>query len=194
MKSYLDIPGWFDWVETYKRIIRELPGGILVEVGCYLGRSLCCLGQLAKESGKPFKVIGVDHCLGSGEENGKDHHSEAVRNGGGNFASQLLRNVLDCELMGTVSLILSNSTTAANFFPDNSLQMVFLDAQHEYQSVKTDILAWLPKVKRGGIIGGDDMGVPGEAFPVWPGVRDGVNACLKNWEYTPHDAWLWYKR
>ena len=40
---------------------------------------------------------------------------------------------------------------------DHSLDFVFLDASHEYKDVKDDIEHWLPKVKIGGTLGGDDM-------------------------------------
>lgn len=194
MRSWEDIPGWFDWIETYDKIVNSQPGGIIVEVGCYLGRSLCYLGKKAKESGKPFKIIGVDHCLGSGIENGKDNHLDAVKDGGGTFAGQLLYNILACDLQDTISLIVSDSATAANLFPDNYLTCVFLDAGHSYEEVKQNILEWLPKVKVGGILSGDDMGVPGEQIRVWPGVKQACDELLPGWLYSPHDAWLFTKK
>lgn len=194
MKTYEDIPGWFDWSETYDNIINSQSGGLLIEVGTYLGRSLCYLGQKVKESGKSFKVIGVDHCRGSGIENGRDNHGEAVQEGGGNFAGQLLTNILECGLKDIVSLIIADSSTAADIFADNSISMVFLDASHDYHSLSTDILDWLPKVRIGGVIGGDDVGVPGEVIRVWPDVKIVLDELLPGWVYSPHDAWIFTKR
>jgi len=178
MKSYESIPGWYDYSVTYKDIVFSLSGGILVEVGNYFGRSLCHLGQLVKESNKDFKVIGVDNC--SANEN--------------NIAGQLFNNILECGLLGTVSLIITDSYKAAKLFPDNSLAMVFLDASHDYDSIRSDIEAWLPKVRTNGILAGDDVGLPNEEVRVWPGVKKAVDELLPGWVYSPHDCWLYVKR
>jgi predicted O-methyltransferase YrrM len=59
-------------------------------------------------------------------------------------------------LLGAVTPIRMASVNAAKLFPDNSIDIVFIDACHEYECVKEDINAWLPKIKKGGIISGHD--------------------------------------
>jgi predicted O-methyltransferase YrrM len=49
-----------------------------------------------------------------------------------------------------------DSLAAAETFPDGSLDLVFIDADHSYQAVKADIAAWRPKVKPDGILCGHD--------------------------------------
>ena len=41
-------------------------------------------------------------------------------------------------------------------FEDGSYDFVYIDADHSYESVKKDIELYLPKLKKGGIIGGHD--------------------------------------
>ena len=53
-------------------------------------------------------------------------------------------------------VIKSDSAKAADQVKDNSLDLVFIDADHSYEGVKKDIQAWLPKVKDNGWIGGHD--------------------------------------
>lgn len=48
------------------------------------------------------------------------------------------------------------SLDAAARIPDKSLDFVYIDARHDYESVKEDVRAWFPKVKPGGIIAGHD--------------------------------------
>ena len=50
----------------------------------------------------------------------------------------------------------TTSTEAAAEFTDSSLDFVYLDAQHHYEAVKVDIETWLPKIRPGGVISGDD--------------------------------------
>lgn len=190
--TWQDIPGWYDWPETYREAVCRFPNGsVFVEVGCFLGRSLIHLATLAKGYGKHFKIIGVDTCLGSGVENGHDHHADVVENGGGTFAGQLHRNIVQCGFGDQIDLIIAKSRNASEMFEDDSLDFVFLDAAHDYGSVRMDIGAWLQKVKTGGVIAGDDYGIPGEE-PVWPGVRKAVDDLLPQREFRPHDAW-WYE-
>ena len=41
-------------------------------------------------------------------------------------------------------------------FPDKAYDFVYIDAQHTYEALMRDIGNYLPKIKRGGWIGGHD--------------------------------------
>ena len=53
--------------------------------------------------------------------------------------------------------IMMPSPPAADLFANQSLDLVFIDGDHEHDAVRNDMLAWLPKVRRGGIICGHEM-------------------------------------
>jgi len=177
-----DVDGWFTWRSAQEEAVRWFPeGSRFVEVGTYLGRSLCSLAEVVDRSGKNIDVIGVDTCRGSGPEGSreKDYHGDAVKVGGGTFAGVLHKNVLDCGFGEKITLIISDSVTAARLFADASLEWVHLDARHDYASVKDDIEAWLPKVKVGGWLSGDDYDEQ-----KWPEVVQAVSdtlATAKSW-------------
>ncbi|HEY6045478.1 MAG TPA: class I SAM-dependent methyltransferase [Pyrinomonadaceae bacterium] len=154
-----EIEGWFQWRSAQEEAVRHFPAGsCFVEVGTYLGRSICSLGEVVAASHKRFTVIGIDNCLGSGSEGPKqkDYHGAAVAQGGGTLAGTLHQNILACGYGNLISLIIADSITASRLFANASLDWVHLDARHDYASVKADIEAWLPKVKRGGWLSGDD--------------------------------------
>lgn len=58
---------------------------------------------------------------------------------------------------GKRSIILrKESLIAASDFEDQSLDFVYIDAQHDYRSVIKDLTAWNSKVKVGGVMAGHD--------------------------------------
>ncbi len=67
------------------------------------------------------------------------------------------------------TLIRDTSLNAVKTIKDESLDLVWIDANHSYQCVKEDMHAWLPKVKHGGILSGDDYGLQ------FPGTIEAVN-------------------
>jgi hypothetical protein len=50
------------------------------------------------------------------------------------------------------------SKEASRHIPDGSLDFCFIDGNHIYEYVKEDIELYLPKVKKGGLLGGHDYG------------------------------------
>lgn len=186
-----DIPGWFHWREGQEEAVNTFPaGGTFVEVGSYLGRSLCSLADVVRSSGRDYTVIGVDTCRGSGQEGpaNKNAHGPAVEYGGGTFAGLLHRNVIACGFAESVHIFISSSPKAADFFADGSLAWVHLDARHDYDSVAADIDAWAPKVKPGGWLSGDDYD-----DRLWPGVVAAVRDRLPDAHGWLTAQWRWLR-
>jgi hypothetical protein len=186
---WTEIHGWFQWRSGQEEAVQHFePGTRFVEVGNFLGRSLCSLGELVQESGKQFTVIGVDTCRGSGIEGpkNKDYHGMAVAEGGGTFAGTLHRNILKCGVADTISLIVADSVTAAGFFADGSLGWVHLDARHDRENLQADIAAWLPKVRKGGWLSGDDFNEL-----KWPDVVSTVREVLPGAQPWSVNQWRW---
>ncbi len=75
-----------------------------------------------------------------------------------------------------VKSIVGRSVEVLSQIPDASLDFVYLDAMHDYDNVKKDIEAWLPKIKKGGWIGGHDfVSRARKELPEFPGVVQAVN-------------------
>ena len=52
--------------------------------------------------------------------------------------------------------IKSRSVDAAKLFQNNSIDLIYIDGDHSYQSVTQDISIWINKVKKNGYISGHD--------------------------------------
>lgn len=75
----------------------------------------------------------------------------------------------------------------ADHMENGSLDFVFIDADHAYQSVKNDIYAWLPKLKSGGVLCGHDYNLDG--------VRQAIDEMIpEKWKDSQADhVWYCYK-
>lgn len=68
-----------------------------------------------------------------------------------------LKTIMRLMEFGTRSVCLKRtSEQAVNFFKDNSLDFVYIDANHDYEGVRKDIEIWWPKAKSGSIFSGHD--------------------------------------
>lgn len=66
--------------------------------------------------------------------------------------------------------------------PDESLDCVYIDCCHTYECVKRDLAAWIPKVKKGGVISGHD--IANSAY----GVRQAVDEITREWLLIPENG------
>src|SRR5207253_8367684 len=70
-------------------------------------------------------------------------------------------------------------------FADASVDFVFIDAGHDFNSVCNDIRVWLPKVKPGGVLAGHDY-----EHPCCPDVSRAVEKMLgQRFEKRPGHVW-----
>lgn len=148
--------GFFDYEDVYDDFAkRALDGDCIVEVGCLLGRSACYLGTKIKQSRKRISVLCVDVWPSTYKINcGGPRDVEAP-------FETFLANIRQADLLDVIIPIRSPSLVAASLVR-NDLACVFIDGDHSYEGCRDDIVAWLPKVRRGGILAGHDYS---DTFP-----------------------------
>lgn len=163
--SYEKIPGYSGFLKVYDRAVAAAKdGAVFVEVGVALGHSIAYLARSVLDSGKIVEVYAVDPWEGVAR-NGEQQAALGERRSGdfGLFVDAMRENCP--EEFEIVRVLRMTSQRAARFFEPRSLDLVLIDGAHDYDSVSRDIAAWLPKMKRGGILAGDDH------EPNYPGVE-----------------------
>lgn len=135
----------FDRIELMKQLCKKIPEGKGVEVGSFKG-------EFAKEVCKIWDgtLYMVDVWRGLGEEY-KDSSNHNVHTNAYAEAMKSIEGFEDRAIM-----IRSHSGVASSMFQDESLDFVYIDANHAYEWVKGDIRLWYPKVKKGGYLIGHD--------------------------------------
>lgn len=84
-----------------------------------------------------------------------------------------------------VKLMRMSSIEASKHFEDNSIDFIHIDGDHTYNAVKVDIKAWLPKLKPGKLLTGDDYQSSE--------VSSAVNKLLSKIEVIKNKIWIFRK-
>lgn len=153
---FKDVGGWFKFRPAFDQILALLPAkkpSTFVEIGLWLGRSTAYLGVEILNQRKPVTVLAIDHFKGQQEITG--WRADLVPESEATFRKNI--EPVAAALGDRFRLIVSDSVAAATGVPDDSVDVVWLDAAHDYAGVKADIEAWWPKVRAGGFMGGDDF-------------------------------------
>lgn len=170
-----DTPGWFDFADFYNYIGNYFESGIFVEIGTWKGLSIKYLAGRVKN--KNIQIVGIDTFQGTAGE-----HDDDIDVINGTLYQTYLKNIQPYS----IRTIIGRSDETYINFEDNSIDFVFIDADHHYQSVKKDIELWYPKVRTGGIISGHDYAYGGEC-----GVIPAVNEAFP--DVKIYSGSVWYK-
>lgn len=149
-KQHLETHNCFVYANYYNAIAQDPKILTFAEVGVWKGHSITHLVQKMLDNGKKNIVaFAVD--------NWNPKHITYQKFPELSIIYDIYKtNVEKAGLRQYITDIKMDSWDAARYFEDCSLDFVFIDADHTYDCVKADILAYLPKVKVGGIIAGHD--------------------------------------
>lgn len=175
---YETIDGWFDYADFYAAMVHRFDSGHFVEVGTWMGKSAAFMATEIFNSGKPIRLDCVDHFRGSAAEIDDVH--ACVRDT--DIKVICTKNL--SPFSEFVHIVQCESVYAANRYEDQSLNFVFIDAGHLEDEVAADIVAWLPKVKRGGVLAGHDIDHH------HPGVKRAVERLLPDYKTVSANCWM----
>lgn len=123
--------------------------GDIVEIGSCRGHSTICLALGLKATGSPFRVFAVDPHI---------------------WENTLADFQLNLHRSGVEKIVIpvnDESLTACKGF-NQFISLLFIDGLHDYENVKADFDAWMPKVMNCGTVALHDTGVyEGPARVAW---------------------------
>lgn len=143
-------------------LIAKLPNDLeMIEVGTYAGES----AEIFLKSGKVKKIYCVDLWHIKDWAEAEEPVNELIKR-----YPQLVKLKMSSE-------------KGAKEFENESVDFIYIDANHYYEPCKLDIINYLPKIKKGGWIGGHDFQMES--------VRRAVEDTIGYPDYTFEDnSWL----
>lgn len=156
-RSWKDIDGWFNYELLYDEALgRVKEPAIFVEVGSWEGKSSAYMAEGIRKRLLPVEFYCVDTWKGSPSDTSQQ---QRIKELGGDMFPMFQRNM---RLTGNDHIIKPqrmDSMEASKNFKDLSVDFVWIDGEHTYESCLNDLLAWLPKLKPSGVIAGHDTDI-----------------------------------
>lgn len=174
---------WRDGYDALPALLNKLGLNRGVEVGVAFGGHAGAI----LERGGVDKLYGVDRYR---HQRGYDDPMNLPQPVFDRLAQRVVQRMKPFD--NRFELIREDSDQAGQRFKDQSLDFVYLDADHSEQGVWDDLCTWASKIRQGGIIAGHDFG-----HPDFPGVKRAVQRFFNRLGWPVHQAghgvW-WVKR
>jgi predicted O-methyltransferase YrrM len=155
----VDLPhGWFNQGSFVLSLLDEHQPKTVVELGSWLGASAIAMARSVRRWGGT--VTCVDTWAGELNDDGGSPAGKTPL-----MLLSCARAMVEAGVSASVRLIPSTTLDAATHWTP-LIDFLYVDADHGYAAVLADLEAWVPHVRRGGVIAGDDYN-----HPRYPGVR-----------------------
>lgn len=167
----LTVEGWMAEAELRYLARCAVVSPLILEVGSWKGRSTSALAWHT-----PGLVVAVDTWQGSVE-----HHAELQGKPTSGLWWAFQQNT---SRFDNIWPLHANSLAAAKIISKGPMRfdLIFIDASHDYESVKADIEAWVPLLAPGGVLCGHD-------YMRW-GVKNAVRQLVPKHRLIPNTS-IW---
>ena len=155
------VEGWlgpFEGALLYRLAEDADPAGAIVEIGSWQGKSTIWLAAGAS-AGRGAPVVAIDPHVGT-----------SLRAAGETTAPLLRRNLARAGVADHVEVVVATSEQAATDW-NRPISLLWIDGDHEYESVRQDVALWEPHLLPGAAIALHDTFV-------WPGPERVVRELL----------------
>lgn len=150
-------PGWFHHGTKILELVERHRPNVCVELGTWLGASAIPVARTIRRWG------GTVTCVDTWA--GDVHPPDPSRPSAPWMLVSCARHMIEAGVGANVRLIPARTLEAATWWTQ-PIDYLYIDADHAYDSVLADLEAWVPHVRPGGLIAGDDYD-----HPLFPGVR-----------------------
>ena len=141
-------------------IAMQHPGARLLEIGAYKGRSISafCTGD------NNLRIVCVDTF--------KSHHQNDTKE---DTQFAFLENLTFFNHPERVFPLRCSSEQASEILKDEAFDLIFVDGDHSADGVRSDIVNYFPKLRRGGLMFGHDYPHPEDSEGGFNGLYQSVN-------------------
>lgn len=166
--------GLIDFCNSAKEILGD--NITIVEIGSYCGSGTMIIHSIFPNS----KIL----CVDGWEKYIESCSTYDIEKQG--IELKEAETIFDERTFG-ISNIVKNKILSLDFaqtIENNSIDLVYIDGNHDYVFVRDDIMHWMPKIKSGGIIGGHDWN--------WPSVQKAISEIFSKDPYKTFDDGSWF--
>lgn len=154
----VDMPqGWFHHKEKLLAIIKERTPVRCVELGSWRGLSAISIASLIREWGGYLTCVDT----WTGDVNGVWGREPGYPG----MLAECAFNLIQHGVAPNIRLIPATTIAAARAW-NEGIDLLYIDADHSYESALADLTEWWPHLEVGGIVAGDDYDNPD-----YPGVK-----------------------
>jgi Methyltransferase domain len=156
----LDSQGWSSTSHVFEEIIKEISPRLIVEVGTWKGGSAIHMAKTCLKYYNDFEIVCIDTFLGSVEHwvDQKDLLFKNIKNGRPRIYDQFLSNVVHNELQDYITPLPVDSINGHEILTRLNVEadLIYIDAGHDYMSVRLDLAHYSTHLRPGGYMLGDD--------------------------------------
>lgn len=153
--------GWFNHGQKILELVEQHRPTVCVELGTWMGASAIPVARSIRRWGGTLTCVDT----WAGTVDGQFLYRAPW------MLASCARNLMEAHVSGNVRLIPA-TTIEASFWWTAPIDYLYVDADHSYDGVAADLRAWLPKLRPGGLILGDDYG-----SDMYPGVKQAWDEC-----------------
>lgn len=173
-----DLQGWDSHNSIFNEVIRSVKPKLIVEVGTWKGASAIHMASICRSIGLQTEIVCNDTWLGNWQhwsrgEGGVGSRADLkIFNGLPRLYYQFLSNVIHCGFEDMITPLPLTGVAGAKLFEHFRIMpdLIYIDGDHEYESVLFDLKLWIKQLSPRGVLIGDDY--------VWPGVKRAVSEIM----------------